>query len=113
MKLVVAIIKPFKIEEVTEALHAIGVPGATLTEVRGFGRQKGHAQEYRGKEYVVDLIPKLKLQMVITDYSLDDVMQAILRSARTGQIGDGKIYVYPLDSALRIRTGEKGERAVY
>ena len=113
MKMVEAIIKPFKLDDVKDALSQVGVQGLTVTEVRGFGRQKGHRQQHRGAEYAVDLIPKLKLEMVITDYSLSDVLQAILNSARTGEIGDGKIFVYSLDSTVRIRTGEKGEKAIY
>ncbi|HVE42670.1 MAG TPA: P-II family nitrogen regulator [Planctomycetota bacterium] len=113
MKMVEAIIKPFKLDDVKDALSRVGVQGLTVTEVRGFGRQKGHSQQYRGAEYAVDLIPKLKLEMVITDHSLAEVLQAIVRSARTGEIGDGKIFVYSLDSTVRIRTGEKGERAIY
>jgi nitrogen regulatory protein PII len=111
--MVEAIIKPFKLDDVKDALSRVGVQGLTVTEVRGFGRQKGHSQQYRGAEYAVDLIPKLKLEMVITDHSLAEVLQAIVRSARTGEIGDGKIFVYSLDSTVRIRTGEKGERAIY
>ena len=108
MRLVTAVIKPFKLDDVKDALSQVGVQGLTVTEVRGFGRQKGHRQQHRGAEYAVDLIPKLKLEKVITDYSLSDV-----NSARTGEIGEGKIFVYSLDSTVRIRTGEKGEKAIY
>src|SRR5262249_32818054 len=109
MKLVEAIIKPHKLEDVKSALTQAGVQGLTVTQVRGFGRQKGHIQRYRGSEYDVDFVPKLKLEVVIADLSLEHVMQAILRSARTGEIGDGKIFIYDLESVIRIRTGEKGE----
>ena len=112
MKMVEAIIKPHKLEDVKSALTQVGVQGLTVTEVRGFGRQMGHTQNYRGTEYVVDLIPKLKIEVVIADLSLEDVTQAIVRSARTGEIGDGKIFVYDLQSVTRIRTGETGGRAI-
>jgi len=112
MKMVEAIIKPHKLEDVKSALAQVGVQGLTVTEVRGFGRQMGHTQNYRGTEYVVDFIPKLKLELVIADLSLDDVTQALVRSARTGEIGDGKIFVYDLETVTRIRTGEKGGSAI-
>jgi nitrogen regulatory protein P-II 1 len=106
------IIKPHKFEDVKSALTQVGVTGMTVTEVRGFGRQKGHSQQYRGAEYTIDLVPKLKIEVVINDPSLADVTRSILRAARTGEIGDGKIFVSTLESALRIRTGERGDRAV-
>ncbi|CUA81700.1 MULTISPECIES: P-II family nitrogen regulator [Gulbenkiania] len=112
MKLVSAIIKPFKLDEVREALSAIGVQGVTVTEVKGFGRQKGHTELYRGAEYVVDFLPKVKLEIAIDDSLLDQVVEAIERSARTGKIGDGKIFVYDLEQVVRIRTGETGAAAV-
>ena len=112
MKMIEAIIKPHKLEDVKSALTQVGVQGMTVTEVRGFGRQMGHTQQYRGMEYAVDLIPKLRLEVVIADLSLEEVTQAIVRSARTGEIGDGKIFVYELESVTRIRTGEKGGRAI-
>ncbi|MCD5362322.1 P-II family nitrogen regulator [Chromobacterium aquaticum] len=112
MKLVSAIIKPFKLDEVREALSAIGVQGVTVTEVKGFGRQKGHTELYRGAEYVVDFLPKVKLEIAIDDSLLDQVVEAIEKSARTGKIGDGKIFVYELEQVVRIRTGETGADAV-
>ncbi|KMN35858.1 nitrogen regulatory protein P-II 1 [Chromobacterium sp. LK1] len=112
MKLVSAIIKPFKLDEVREALSAIGVQGVTVTEVKGFGRQKGHTELYRGAEYVVDFLPKVKLEIAIDDSLLDQVVEAIVKSARTGKIGDGKIFVYELEQVVRIRTGETGADAV-
>ena len=112
MKKVEAIIKPFKLDEVKEALHEIGVQGLTVTEVKGFGRQKGHTELYRGAEYVVDFLPKLKLEIVVADDMLDKVVSAIVESANTGRIGDGKIFVLPLEEAIRIRTGERGSDAV-
>ena len=112
MKKVEAIIKPFKLDEVKEALHEIGVQGLTVTEVKGFGRQKGHTELYRGAEYVVDFLPKLKLEIVVADDMLDKVVAAIVESANTGRIGDGKIFVLPLEEAIRIRTGERGADAV-
>jgi nitrogen regulatory protein P-II 1 len=112
MKKVEAIIKPFKLDEVKEALHEIGVQGLTVTEVKGFGRQKGHTELYRGAEYVVDFLPKLKLEIVVADDMLDKVVAAIVESANTGRIGDGKIFVLPLEEAIRIRTGERGSDAV-
>lgn len=112
MKLVVAIIKPFKLDEVREALSTVGVNGLTVTEVKGFGRQKGHTELYRGAEYVVDFLPKLKLEMVIADEALDQVIDAIRQSAYTGKIGDGKIFVSSVEQVIRIRTGESGENAI-
>ena len=111
MKFVTAIIKPFKLDEVREALSAIGVQGITVTEVKGFGRQKGHTELYRGAEYVVDFLPKVKIEVAIKDDLLDQVIEAIEKSANTGKIGDGKIFVYPLEQAIRIRTGETGADA--
>jgi nitrogen regulatory protein PII len=112
VKKVEAIIKPHKLEDVKAALMHVGVQGMTIHEVRGFGRQKGHKEQYRGAEYTVDLVPKVKLEIVVADGIVDAVIQALCRAARTGEIGDGKIFVSSLDSALRIRTGEKGEAAV-
>jgi len=112
MKLVTAIIKPFKLDEVREALSAIGVQGITVSEVKGFGRQKGHTELYRGAEYVVDFLPKVKLEIAIDDVLLDQVVEAIEKSARTGKIGDGKIFVLDLLQVVRIRTGETGADAV-
>lgn len=112
MKLVTAIIKPFKLDEVREALSAIGVQGITVSEVKGFGRQKGHTELYRGAEYVVDFLPKVKLEIAIDDALLDQVVEAIEKSARTGKIGDGKIFVFDLEQVVRIRTGETGVDAV-
>ncbi|RAO74608.1 MULTISPECIES: P-II family nitrogen regulator [Dyella] len=106
MKLVVAIIKPFKLDDVREALAEVGVQGITVTEVKGFGRQKGHTELYRGAEYVVDFLPKIKLEVAVGDEQLDRVVEAIQQSARTGKIGDGKIFVTPLEQVIRIRTGE-------
>ena len=106
MKKVEAIIKPFKLDEVKEALHEIGVSGITVTEVKGFGRQKGHTELYRGAEYVVDFLPKVRLEVVIDDAQVDRVVEAIANAARTGRIGDGKIFVSTIDKAIRIRTGE-------
>jgi len=113
MKMVVAIIKPHKLDDVKAALTQVGIQGLSVTEVQGFGREKGHTQQYRGTEYAVDLIPKVKIEVVISDLSVNDVTRAIMRAARTGEIGDGKIFVYPLESTTRIRTGEKGEKALY
>ena len=112
MKLVSAIIKPFKLEEVRSALDAIGVSGMTISEIKGFGRQKGHTELYRGAEYVIDFLPKIKIEIAITDEILDKVVQAITESASTGKIGDGKIFISPLEQAIRIRTGEKDEDAI-
>ena len=112
MKLVIAIIKPFKLEEVKEALTAIEVEGMTVTEVKGFGRQKGHTEIYRGSEYTVDFLPKVKLEIAVSDDILDKVVTTIAKAAKTGKIGDGKIFVVPLDDVLRIRTDERGDSAV-
>ncbi len=109
MKKVEAIIKPFKLEEVKEALAAVGVQGMTVSEVKGFGRQKGHKELYRGAEYVVEFLPKVKIEVVVTDDNLEEVIKAIIKTASTGRIGDGKIFVYPVEEAIRIRTGETGE----
>jgi nitrogen regulatory protein P-II 2 len=112
MKLVTAIIKPFKLDEVREALSAIGVQGITVTEVKGFGRQKGHTELYRGAEYVVDFLPKVKIEAAINTDMLDQVLEAIEKSANTGKIGDGKIFVFELEQVVRIRTGETGADAL-
>jgi nitrogen regulatory protein P-II 2 len=112
MKLVTAIIKPFKLDDVREALSEIGVQGITVTEVKGFGRQKGHTELYRGAEYVVDFLPKVKLEIAIGEGLLDRTIEAITQSANTGKIGDGKIFVTSLEQIIRIRTGETGEEAV-
>ena len=112
MKFVAAIIKPFKLDEVREALSAIGVQGITVTEVKGFGRQKGHTELYRGAEYVVDFLPKVKLEVVVVDKLLDQAIEAIVKAARTGKIGDGKIFVTSVDHVVRIRTGEINEAAI-
>jgi nitrogen regulatory protein P-II 2 len=112
MKLVTAIIKPFKLDDVREALSEIGVQGITVTEVKGFGRQKGHTELYRGAEYVVDFLPKVKLEIAIKDDSLDNVIESITKAASTGKIGDGKIFVTNLEQIIRIRTGETGADAV-
>jgi nitrogen regulatory protein P-II 2 len=112
MKLVSAIIKPFKLDEVREGLSAIGVQGITVTEVKGFGRQKGHTELYRGAEYVVDFLPKVKIEAAIMDDMLERVLEAIEKSANTGKIGDGKIFVFDLEQVVRIRTGETGPEAL-
>lgn len=112
MKLVAAIIKPFKLDDVRAALSEIGVQGLTVYEVKGFGRQKGHTELYRGAEYVVDYIPKVKIEIAIDDDRLDAVVDAIVEAARTGKIGDGKIFVSPLENAIRVRTGETGSSAL-
>ena len=112
MKMVTAIIKPFKLDDVREALSEIGVQGITVTEVKGFGRQKGHTELYRGAEYVVDFLPKVKIEAAINDELLERVIEAISKAANTGKIGDGKIFVYSLEQAIRIRTGEIGNDAV-
>jgi nitrogen regulatory protein P-II 1 len=112
MKKIEAIIKPFKLDEVREALSDIGVTGLTVTEVKGFGRQKGHTELYRGAEYVVDFLPKIKVELVIADTLLDRAMEAIVTAARTGKIGDGKIFVSNMEQVVRIRTGESGEAAI-
>lgn len=112
MKKVEAVIKPFKLDEVREALSGIGVSGMTVAEVKGFGRQKGHTELYRGAEYVVDFLPKIKVELVIADDQVDAAVEAIVSAARTGKIGDGKIFVSPVEQVVRIRTGETGEEAV-
>jgi nitrogen regulatory protein P-II 2 len=112
MKLVTAVIKPFKLDEVREALSAIGVQGITVTEVKGFGRQKGHTELYRGAEYVVDFLPKVKIDVAVKGELVDQVIEAIEKSAKTGKIGDGKIFVYELEHVVRIRTGETGADAL-
>jgi nitrogen regulatory protein P-II 2 len=112
MKLVMAVIKPFKLDEVRESLSTIGVQGITVTEVKGFGRQKGHTELYRGAEYVVDFLPKVKIEAAVSDDIVDQVIEAIEGSAKTGKIGDGKIFVYSLEQVVRIRTGETGKEAL-
>ena len=112
MKLVTAIIKPFKLDEVREALSGMGVQGITVTEVKGFGRQKGHTELYRGAEYVVDFLPKVKIEAAVADGVVDQVVEAIEKAARTGKIGDGKVFVQSLEQVVRIRTGETGDAAV-
>ena len=112
MKKIEAVIKPFKLDEVKEALHEIGVQGMTVTEVKGFGRQKGHTELYRGAEYVIDFLPKIKLEIAISDDLVDKVVEAIAGAANTGRIGDGKIFVLPIEQAVRIRTGERGDEAL-
>ncbi len=112
MKLISAIIKPFKLDDVREALSEIGVKGITVTEVKGFGRQKGHTELYRGAEYVVDFLPKVRIDAAVTDESVDQVVDAISQAAQTGKIGDGKIFVMPLEQTIRIRTGETGNEAL-
>ncbi len=112
MKKIEAVIKPFKLEEVREALSEIGITGLTVTEVKGFGRQKGHTELYRGAEYTIDFLPKAKLELVVAEDILDSAMDAIVKAAHTGKIGDGKIFVMDVEQALRIRTGETGDEAV-
>ena len=112
MKLITAIIKPFKMDDVREALSEIGVAGVTATEVKGFGRQKGHTELYRGAEYVVDFLPKVKLEIAVADSIVDKAIEAVIKSANTGKIGDGKIFVTNLEQVIRIRTGETGEDAI-
>jgi nitrogen regulatory protein P-II 1 len=112
MKRITAIIKPFKLDEVREALADVGVTGLTVTEVKGFGRQKGHTELYRGAEYVVDFLPKVKVEVVVADTALDGALDAIVRAARTGRIGDGKIFVTAVEQVIRIRTGETGNEAI-
>jgi len=112
MKLITAIIKPFKLDDVREALSEVGVQGMTVTEVKGFGRQKGHTELYRGAEYVVDFLPKVKIEAAVDDGLMDAVVEAITKSANTGKVGDGKIFVSPLEDVVRIRTGETGPEAV-
>lgn len=112
MKKIEAVIKPFKLDDVKDALHDAGVSGMTVTEVKGFGRQKGHTELYRGAEYVIDFLPKVKVEVVVEDNLVDNVVEAITEAARTGRIGDGKIFVSPIDEAVRIRTGDKGPDAI-
>ncbi|BDW11655.1 nitrogen regulatory protein P-II 2 [Polynucleobacter sp. SHI8] len=112
MKLITAIIKPFKLDEVRETLSEIGVTGLTVTEVKGFGRQKGHTEMYRGAEYVVDFLPKIKIELVVSSDDLERVIDAIIKSAKTGKIGDGKIFVTPIEQTIRIRTGETNNDAI-
>ena len=112
MKKIEAVIKPFKLDEVREALSELGVSGLTVTEVKGFGRQKGHTELYRGAEYVVDFLPKIKLEVAVTDDQVDAVIEAIMKAAGTGKIGDGKIFVTAVEQVVRIRTGESGEAAI-
>jgi nitrogen regulatory protein P-II 1 len=112
MKKIEAVIKPFKLDEVKEALHEVGVKGITVTEAKGFGRQKGHTELYRGAEYVVDFLPKVKLEIIIDDGQVERAVEAIMTAAKTGRIGDGKIFVSPVEEVIRIRTGERGTEAV-
>ena len=112
MKLITAVIKPFKLEEVKDALAAVGVEGMTVTEVKGFGRQKGHTEIYRGSEYTVDFLPKVKIEVAVADEIVGLVVEAMVKGARTGKIGDGKVFVLPLEEAVRIRTDERGESAL-
>ncbi|MBM3872382.1 MAG: P-II family nitrogen regulator [Verrucomicrobia bacterium] len=112
MKLIIAIIKPFKLEEVKEGLSSIGIEGMTVTEVKGFGRQKGHTEIYRGSEYTVDFLPKVKLEIVVTDELVAKTVEAIVKAAKTGKIGDGKVFVVALEEAIRIRTDERGDAAI-
>ena len=112
MKLIVSVIKPFKLDEVREALAEVGVTGLTVTEVKGFGRQRGHTELYRGAEYVVDFLPKVKIEVVVADDQVDQAVDAVVKAARTGKIGDGKIFVMEVGQVVRIRTGEEGEAAV-
>jgi nitrogen regulatory protein P-II 1 len=112
MKKIEAVIKPFKLDDVKEALHELGLQGMTVIDARGFGRQKGHTELYRGAEYVVDFLPKVKIELVVRDEQVEQAIEAIQRSAQSGRIGDGKIFVYPVENAIRIRTGETGEDAI-
>ena len=112
MKKVEAIIKPFKLDDVKDALHEVGVSGMTVTEVKGFGRQKGHTELYRGAEYVIDFLPKVKIEVVVEEAMVDNTVEAIANAARTGRIGDGKIFVLPVEQAIRIRTGDRGADAI-
>ena len=112
MKKIEAVIKPFKLDDVKDALHEVGVSGITVTEVKGFGRQKGHTELYRGAEYVIDFLPKVKVEVVVEAVLVENVIQAITQAARTGRIGDGKIFVLPIDEAVRIRTGDRGADAI-
>jgi nitrogen regulatory protein P-II 1 len=112
MKKIEAMIKPFKMDEVKEKLNALGIQGMTVSEVRGFGRQRGHTELYRGAEYVVDFLPKAKIEVIVPDHMAETVIETMIEAARTGNIGDGKIFVEPVDEAIRIRTGERGEEAI-
>jgi nitrogen regulatory protein PII len=112
VKKIEAVIKPFKLDDVKDALHEVGVSGITVTEVKGFGRQKGHTELYRGAEYVIDFLPKVKVEVVVEDVLVDNVIDAITQAARTGRIGDGKIFVLPIEEAVRIRTGDRGSDAI-
>ncbi len=112
MKKVEAIIRPFRIDDVREALAEIGIKGMTLTEVKGYGRQKGHTELYRGSEYQIDFLPKIKIEVIVSDSVAEKVIDTIMKAARTGQVGDGKIFVYPVDDVVRVRTGESGEDAL-
>ena len=112
MKKIEAIIKPFKLDEVKEALNSIGIQGMTVTEAKGFGRQKGHKEIYRGAEYIIDFVPKIRIDIVVDDDIVENVIDTILKTANTGKIGDGKIFIYPVEEAIRIRTSERGEDAL-
>ena len=112
MKLIVAVLKPFKLDEVKEVLKTVGVQGMTLTEAQGFGRQRGHTEVYRGAEYEVDFVPKIRVEVLVDDPQVDEVIDAIVRTAATGKIGDGKVWVVPVDSVVRVRTGERGRDAL-
>jgi nitrogen regulatory protein P-II 1 len=112
MKLIVAVLKPFKLDEVKEALKTLGVQGMTLTEAQGFGRQRGHTEVYRGAEYEVDFVPKIRVEIVVDDVQVDEVVDAVVRTAATGKIGDGKVWVVPVDQVVRVRTGERGRDAL-
>ena len=112
MKKIEAIIRPFRIDDVREALTEIGIKGMTLTEVKGYGRQKGHTELYRGSEYQIDFLPKMKIEVIVADDAVDRVVDTIVAAAKTGQVGDGKIFVYPVEDAIRVRTGESGEAAL-
>jgi nitrogen regulatory protein PII len=112
VKKIEAVIKPFKLDDVKDALHDVGVSGITVTEVKGFGRQKGHTELYRGAEYVIDFLPKVKIEVVVEDVLVENVIEAITQAARTGRIGDGKIFVVPIEEAVRIRTGDRGADAI-
>lgn len=112
MKKIEAVIKPFKLEEVKEALSGLGIEGMTVSEVKGFGRQKGHTEIYRGSEYTVDFLPKIKIEMVLPDEQVNEAVEAIIKGAKTGKIGDGKVFISSVENALRIRTGETGDQAV-
>jgi nitrogen regulatory protein P-II 1 len=112
MKKIEAIIKPFKLNDVKDALHEVGLQGMTVSEVKGFGRQKGHTEIYRGSEYTVDFLPKIKLEMIVPDTLVNAATEAIVKAARTGKIGDGKVFVFPVEDAVRIRTEERGEKAI-